>query len=277
MLSRQLDSINAIIEQAPNMPSFVKTIEMQKGYVDVLHQHCWHQLIFPLQGLLQTEADGALFLVPHTTALFVPAGVIHESVAITDTCFIGVYLNPMYGRDYGAMIKPVAMSAFLRELVLTLRKQCAFNTPINVEPMVQAPILRLLEVLYDQINSAGGQTFKLLIPQDRRLKLIFEHLTQTPALDFSLVKWGERVGASERTLSRLFVREFGSSFVLWRQHLRLIYSLSLLATDLSIQNVAHQIGYQNDSSYIKAFKERFGMTPQRFRLGDHGIQSCYDL
>jgi AraC-like DNA-binding protein len=44
-----------------------------------------------------------------------------------------------------------------------------------------------------------------------------------------------------------------------------------LATDLSIQNVAHQIGYQNDSSYIKAFKERFGMTPQRFRLGDHGI------
>ncbi|MCS6238725.1 AraC family transcriptional regulator [Shewanella baltica] len=271
MLSRQLDSINAIIEQAPNMPSFVKAIEMQKGYVDVLHQHCWHQLIFPLQGLLQTEADGALFLVPHTTALFVPAGVIHESVAITDTCFIGVHLNPMYGRDYGAMIKPVAMSAFLRELVLTLRKQCAFNTPINVEPMVQAPILRLLEVLYDQINSAGGQTFKLLIPKDRRLKLIFEHLTQTPALDFSLVKWGERVGASERTLSRLFVREFGSSFVLWRQHLRLIYSLSLLATDLSIQNVAHQIGYKNDSSYIKAFKERFGMTPQRFRLGDHGI------
>lgn len=40
MLSRQLDSINAIIEQASNMPSFVKTIEMQKGYVDVLHQHC---------------------------------------------------------------------------------------------------------------------------------------------------------------------------------------------------------------------------------------------
>ncbi|AVV85542.1 AraC family transcriptional regulator [Shewanella putrefaciens] len=35
--------------------------------------------------------------------------------------------------------------------------------------------------------------------------------------------------------------------------------------------MAHQIGYQNDSSYIKAFKERFGMTPQRFRLGDHGI------
>lgn len=64
MLSRQLDSINAIIEQAPNMPSFVKTIEMQKGYVDVLHQHCWHQLIFPLQGLLQTEANEALFWSP---------------------------------------------------------------------------------------------------------------------------------------------------------------------------------------------------------------------
>ena len=124
----------------------------------------------------------------------------------------------------------------------------------------------MLGVLHDQIMKDNVQTFQLLLPEDRRLKLIFEALTDTPALDWSLKQWGERVGASERTLSRLFSKEFNTSFQLWRQQIRLIYSLSLLDEELSIQSIADQVGYQNDSSYIKAFKAYFDVTPQQFRM-----------
>ena len=109
-------------------------------------------------------------------------------------------------------------------------------------------------------------TFQLLLPEDRRLKLIFEALTETPTLDLSLKEWGEKVGASERTLSRLFSKEFNTSFQLWRQQIRLIYSLSLLDEELSIQRIADLVGYQNDSSYIKTFRAYFNVTPQQFRL-----------
>ncbi|WP_218769864.1 AraC family transcriptional regulator, partial [Vibrio parahaemolyticus] len=30
--------------------------------------------------------------------------------------------------------------------------------------------------------------------------------------------------------------------------------------------IADQVGYQNDSSYIKAFKAYFDVTPQQFRV-----------
>jgi len=101
--------------------------------------------------------------------------------------------------------------------------------------------------------------------------VIFERLTEQPELDLTLSKWGGIVGASERTLSRIFAKEFNTSFALWRQHLRLFQSLSLLDSELSIQSVAHQVGYQNDSSYIKAFKAHFAMTPQQFRTKNHRI------
>ncbi|MGF1823802.1 helix-turn-helix transcriptional regulator [Vibrio splendidus] len=265
MPTRQIDSHSGIITSNevmvanPNSPALVKTIYMPKGYVDAMHQHTWHQVIFPLKGLLQTKTDHYQHLVPHTSALFVPAGIQHESIALNHTTFVGIYLNPAFGIEYEPQVRTITLTPFLNELLQEIRRQC--------EGLVSdEEVSRLLSVLHDQIMKDNVQTYQLLLPEDRRLKLIFEALTEAPTLDFSLKEWGGKVGASERTLSRLFSKEFNTSFQLWRQQIRLIYSLSLLDEEFSIQNIADQVGYQNDSSYIKAFKASFDVTPQQFRF-----------
>ncbi|NNN62748.1 helix-turn-helix transcriptional regulator [Vibrio sp. 2-1(7)] len=265
MLTRQIDSksgvvtSNKMMDANPHSPVLVKTIDMPKGYIDALHQHTWHQIIFPIKGLLQTQTDHYQHLVPHTSALFVPAGVQHESIALSNTIFVGIYLNPEFGATYEPQVRTIALTSFLNELLQEIRRQCEGETS-------HEEVLHLLAVLHDQILKRNVQTFQLLLPQDRRLKLIFERLTDEPALSCSLKEWGEKIGASERTLSRLFAKEFNTSFLLWRQQIRLIYSLSLLDESLSIQAIADLVGYQNDSSYIKAFKAYFDMTPQQFRV-----------
>lgn len=265
MLTRQIDSksgvmtSNEMMAANPHSPVLVKTIDMPKGYIDALHQHTWHQIIFPIKGLLQTQTEHYQHLVPHTSALFVPAGVQHESVAVSNTIFVGIYLNPEFGATYEPQVRTIALTPFLNELLQEIRRQCE-NEASHEE------VLHLLAVLHDQILKSDVQTFQLLLPQDRRLKLIFEQLTDEPALSCSLKEWGEKIGASERTLSRLFAKEFNTSFLLWRQQIRLIYSLSLLDETLPIQAIADRVGYQNDSSYIKAFKAYFDMTPQQFRV-----------
>ncbi|UXI03599.1 AraC family transcriptional regulator [Photobacterium sp. TY1-4] len=276
---------NEFMARYPNVPVWVKTIAMPRGWVDEMHSHDWHQLIFPVRGIVQTQANQRQFLVPHTSALFVPAGVPHESVAITETKFIGLYLNPAYGRRYASQLRAVEMTPFFKALVLELRQTCQAMPDEMSDEMPDGrperstiervlaeheeskykPTLRLLDVLHDQIHTDTSCSFQLLLPEDRRVKLMFERLTADPAMNWSLAQWGEVVGASERTLSRLFLKEFNTTFALWRQHLRLVYSLSLLDSSLPVQAIAHQVGYQNDSSYIKAFKARFGMTPQQFR------------
>lgn len=265
MPTRQIDSHSGIITSNemmvanPNSPALVKTIDMPKGYVDAMHQHTWHQVIFPIKGLLQTKTEHYQHLVPHTSALFVPAGIQHESIALSHTTFVGIYLNPAFGIKYEPQVRTITLTPFLNELLQEIRRQC--------EGLVSdEEVSRLLSVLHDQIMKDNIQTFQLLLPEDRRLKLVFEALTEKPALDLSLKGWGEKVGASERTLSRLFSKEFNTSFQLWRQQIRLIYSLSLLDEEFSIQSIADQVGYQNDSSYIKAFKASFNLTPQQFRF-----------
>lgn len=265
MLTRQIDSKSGVITSNdmmaanPHSPVLVKTIDMPKGYIDALHQHTWHQIIFPIKGLLQTQTEHYQHLVPHTSALFVPAGVQHESIALSNTIFVGIYLNPEFGATYEPQVRTIALTPFLNELLQEIRRQCEGETS-------HEEVLHLLAVLHDQILKSNVQTFQLLLPQDRRLKLIFEQLTDEPALSCSLKEWGEKIGASERTLSRLFAKEFNTSFLLWRQQIRLIYSLSLLDESLPIQAIADLVGYQNDSSYIKAFKAYFDMTPQQFRV-----------
>lgn len=56
MLTRQIDSksgvmtSNEMMAANPHSPVLVKTIDMPKGYIDALHQHTWHQIIFPIKG-----------------------------------------------------------------------------------------------------------------------------------------------------------------------------------------------------------------------------------
>lgn len=257
-LNRQQITANEMIRTNPNLSVLVKVIQMPKGYVDTMHSHVWHQIIFPMKGLLQTKSGDYQYLAPHTSALFVPATLQHESIALSNTTFIGIYLNPLFCGLYKKKMRTISLTPFLRELLQEIRRICSHTDS-------QEETLHLLTVLHDQIHKEELLTFKLLLPKDRRLKLIFDKLSDEPALDWTLKIWGEKVGASERTLSRLFVKEFKTSFPLWRQHLRLIYSLSLLDDDLSIQAIADRVGYQNNSSYICIFKSYFNTTPQQFR------------
>ncbi|WP_341663171.1 helix-turn-helix transcriptional regulator [Vibrio sp.] len=261
-------SANEIIATQPDSPVLVRTIEMAKGYVDEMHSHNWHQIIFPIKGLLQTQSGNYQYLLPHTSALFVPATLNHESIALSNTTFIGIYINPDLSRVHTNKLRTLYLTPFLKQLLQEIRRTHSYKHS-------EDKMIRLLDVLHDQIYADEVVTFQLLLPQDRRLRFIFNQLSERPDLDWSLKTWGERVGASDRTLSRLFFKEFNTSFPRWRQHLRLIYSLPLLDQGFPIQVIADKVGYKNDSSYIKAFKSYFDLTPQQFRLNEN--QQYYEL
>ncbi|MEQ9511252.1 MAG: helix-turn-helix domain-containing protein, partial [Alloalcanivorax xenomutans] len=72
-------------------------------------------------------------------------------------------------------------------------------------------------------------------------------------------------GLSARTLSRRFPQETGLSFQRWRQRARLLRALERLANDIPVTTVALELGYDNVSAFIAAFRDRFGVTPGKWR------------
>ncbi|WP_243881713.1 AraC family transcriptional regulator [Shewanella algae] len=248
---------NGLIAAYPDARVLSKVLWMPRGHVDSWHSHNWHQLVFPASGLLQTQVRDTRFILPHNGALFIPATQEHESRVLVDTQFIGLYLDPAYSQGFPTQAKPLAVSPFLRELLLHLTQAPS--------PQASDARLRLLAVLKDEVIQSAPYRLGLLLPKDKRLLRIFDEQVARPALEMTLAQWAERVGASERTLSRLFARELGCSYPLWRQHLRLLSSLTQLEQGETVQQVAFQAGYQSDSAFICAFKGLFDQTPHQYR------------
>ena len=74
----------------------------------------------------------------------------------------------------------------------------------------------------------------------------------------------KQAGASPRTIERLFRSETNMGFRKWRQRLRLLHALRLLAAGEQVTNVALEAGYDSTSAFISMFRRELGTTPSRY-------------
>ena len=89
-------------------------------------------------------------------------------------------------------------------------------------------------------------------------------LIADPASPLTLDDWAARVGASSRTLARLFEQELGMGFGQWRQQVRLAHAAPLIARGLPLSRVASELGYASQSAFSAMFKKTFGQSPRAF-------------
>jgi transcriptional regulator GlxA family with amidase domain len=155
------------------------------------------------------------------------------------------------------------VSGLAREVLLTL------TGPRNYDPAARnydrAAQARLRRVLVDELHEADEQPLQLPEPHDDRLQAVAQMLREQPADNISLAELGQTIGASARTLSRLFHNELGMTFYQWRTQLRIYHALVLLADGHDTTHVAHACGWANPSSFIAAFTNIIGTTPGRYR------------
>lgn len=82
----------------------------------------------------------------------------------------------------------------------------------------------------------------------------------------SVAEIAAKVGSHEKKLSRAFREQVGLTVFAFIREERSRMSRKLLAeTELSIHDIAEQVGFQNAGNFTTAFRERFNMTPTGFR------------
>ncbi len=72
---------------------------------------------------------------------------------------------------------------------------------------------------------------------------------------------GDRIGVSQRTLSRLFADELAMTYPQWRTQLRLHHAVLLLAEHHDVTSVALKCGWATPSAFIDTYRRAFGRTP----------------
>mgnify|MGYP002772573348 FL=1 len=82
----------------------------------------------------------------------------------------------------------------------------------------------------------------------------------------SLTRIAEETHQSMTTLSKLIKEKTGYNFQELLQRKRFQMAVHLLCdTKLSIEEIALDVGYENQSYFFRQFKKRYGMTPHKYR------------
>ncbi|MEU1514625.1 helix-turn-helix transcriptional regulator [Streptomyces sp. NPDC005811] len=218
------------------------------------HRHDDHQIVYAGSGVLAVTTDAGTWFAPGTRALWVPAGTAHAHRAYgpLDLHLVGLPAedNPL-GLDTPTVL---AVSPLLRELIRAYTADPEDTGPERA---------RLLAVLRDQLRVSPQQPMRLPTPADPRLAAVCALVHADPSDQRTLAALGAATGTGERTLSRLFRREFGMTFPQWRTQSRLYHALRLLADGTPVTTVALRCGWSSASAFIDVFRRSFGHTPGR--------------
>lgn len=221
------------------------------------HMHPRGQLLWAAKGILRVTSEKAVWVVPSTHAVWIPGGHYHQVSNETATQTRNLYVDPTFSvRENSDKVIMLKMSSLMREIILKLTQ--------STETLTRSRIHNLGLVALDELDSL--EALELYIPsgRDPRLQRLISMIVNQPEQSPLLEQLATQVGASVRTIERLFKTETGLTFRQWRSRFRLMNSLEKIAQGHNTTLVAHELGYSSVSSFIASFKKLFGCTPQEY-------------
>jgi len=242
-------------------PVASRSRDLPDGHRIKHHRHRRAQLLFASRGTMVVNTDQGIWVVPTQRAVWIPAFVDHAVTSRSQLSLRSLYFTPVMAPGMPETCAVVTVSPLLRELILA----CAALPEDYDEDGAEG---RLVRVLLDQIRTLPTTPLHLPMPTDSRLQPIVDALSAQPADARSLEDWAGSVGASARTLTRLFVQETGMTFRDWRQQVRLLEALTRLGDGHPVTNVAMDLGYESQSAFITMFKRALGKTPGKYFVAE---------
>lgn len=218
------------------------------------HRHAWGQLNCPRHGSIRIAVPGKMWIVPRYRAVWVPPGIEHELVMLGHVEFHAVYVEPTASPLPLDECAVVEVSPLMRELVDAL----ADNAIAEARRRQAA-----MHLLVEEIRAAPSLPLGLPLPDERRLRALCLAMMEDPGSENTLEDWAPRVGASARTLARLFQSELQTSFGDWRRQLRLARAIDLIGRGVPLAEVAAEVGYANAPAFSTMFRNALGFPPSR--------------
>lgn len=229
-----------------------------------LHYHNVDQLVYASRGVMTVHSEDGMWVVPPHRAVWIPAKVPHSISMSGAVAMRTLYLRPKISKHLPRACCVVSVSPLLRELVL---HACALR---KLSDRV-ARHRHLMAIILDELETLPTVSLQLPNPSDQRAMKIVAMLIKDPGPRRSIHSLCKMAGLSKRTLERIFQQEVGMSFGRWRQQLRLMHAMRLLAEGAKVTYVAMEAGYSTPSSFIAMFRKALGTTPSAYFREPHRV------
>ena len=233
----------------------------RKGVRLDTHLHREAQLVYAAEGTMQVTTPKGRWLVPPDRAVWVPALLEHSIDVLADIEMRTLYfdLSWLARQHHSENLNAeyvVRVSRLLHEAILALFD--GRNNPERAEILIRLALLEL--------HAAEDSATFIPLPHEQRCRRAADIVLADPTRAHEIETVARSVGTSARTLSRLFASETQLSFKSWCQRARIAAAIQKLSTEanVSVKQVASDLGYASVPAFSHAFRQVTGKTPTEF-------------
>ncbi len=227
------------------------------------HQHSWGEFIYSFSGVLELIAEGNVFRVPSSYALWLPPNTSHYGFNRHESLHCSLYIDPELARQLPEQPCALIMTPLIREMLSHLSVSPP-TTPYTPEAR------RFIDVIFDLLRTVSSTGSYLPHSTDPLLMRLLNYFEQNPACQQPLKQLAKELGTTERTLARKAQRDLGIALTEWRQRLRVVRAMPMLEKGEKVETISLELGYSTSSAFIAMFKKHMNITPDEYRKGAPG-------
>jgi len=221
------------------------------------HRHRRSQFLYAANGIMVVATDAGRWIVPPERAVWIPAGVHHDVLALTPVGTRSLYVDPDFSAALPRECRVLGVSPLVRHLLLE-----AVDLPLDPPEGSRGALIQTL--LVREIERAPILPLDVPFPADAHIAARCRAYLENPSPHETIDDWARDLAMSRRTFTRRFRAETGLSFAMWCRQACIFAALPRLAKGESITTLAFDFGYESASAFATMFKRVMGVAPSRY-------------
>lgn len=241
------------------------------------HSHSFYELHLCLNGgaSFRTKDDNILTINPGKFILF-PPKCSHQLIDVTDDfskLVFGFTLELKESEEYASLKSsfnnvPIKVFSASDELIQTPAKiiKIIKNHPKCYKLLISELLSLTIIDVGNTINPQSESTAIKYIDKDTRLDSLILYMQDNLSRTLTTEDLASQANLSSKQLNRLMQQTYGMTVSDYFKKERIKKARYLLThTELSMEQIAHKIGFSDEFSMAKAFKRIEGMSPSKYR------------
>ncbi|QGH35908.1 helix-turn-helix domain-containing protein [Gracilibacillus salitolerans] len=296
---RELHSQTSMSFQEEHVPGFLIHHKKDRSPMNVFHRHHGYEIVWLKDGeALYVFEEKVYHLRKNTILLFKSSefhrvslreGAAYERVVVMFTedflsfdhvlihtlCdFLDQLPSPHFMMDL-FIWHAEKLQMIIDNLLLEDQNQNNWQQKTALELY----LLELILFLCREIKDENQHDYYLTVEQQQSNPVAFhdqiiKEINEIWNTDWRLEVIAEKLLISKYYLCRFFKKEFGVTIQEYILQRRLFEANKLLTdTTIPVHKIAEHVGFMSDSSFIRRFKDRTGMTPNQYRKSQDKLRN----
>lgn len=228
------------------------------------HQHLKGQLTYVEGGVIFLYANDKSYFLPGRHYLWIPAGVAHH----LEHRYRSAIVRNIYFDTHAKNPDPFFDKIGIYPVNNLLLEMLKYSEHWNGSIAPGTPKYDFLNTIKNILPDISKHPLPIVVPttDNERLRPALQYIHQHLSEDLTLAKIASATGFSERTLSRVFLASLDISFFQYLKLVRVTKAMEkLLESDLTISEIAYEVGYDSISSFSNTFFKMTGRRPSSFK------------